>query len=108
MNLSKLSLAELETLICSAMTEYRQRIEGPRFVAEESAPSAPPARAPSEKDQSEIAFLINSLRSGSFAYADEVSFYRRMHREYPQWFKHKGYPSDLRSSPARRDKERNG
>jgi hypothetical protein len=101
LDIAKLSDKELSELIRRAMSEFQHRLDNPRFdFVNQPAPKAVAFKPPVGK----IAFIKNCLKK-EYVHAEMKDEYKALAKEYADWFRSQGYPSDLRGSTMKRWKE---
>lgn len=89
---SALTDSELSELIKRAMTEFQRRLDQPVFkkqIEKKNVVYSPSAR--------QLTFIENCL-SGGYVHAAQKDEYKVLAKEFSEWFRSKGYPTDLRGS----------
>ncbi len=89
---SALTDSELAELIKRAMTEFQRRLEQPEFKKQTEKTKV--VYSPSSR---QLVFIENCL-SGEYVHASKKDEYKALAKEFAEWFRSKGYPTDLRGS----------
>lgn len=93
---SALTDSELTKLIKRAMTEFQNRLNNPVF--ENRREERKVVYSPSSR---QLTFIGKCL-SGGYVHASMKDEYKALAKEFSEWFRSKGYPTDLRGSDFER------
>ncbi|MDR8481885.1 hypothetical protein [Serratia nevei] len=85
---SALTDSELTELIKRAMTEFQNRLSNPVF--EKRREERKVVYSPSER---QLTFIEKCL-SGGYVHASMKDDYKALAKEFSEWFRSKGYPTD--------------
>lgn len=105
MNLSKLSQQELVELIRKASDELAARLARPEFERIASPKAVIVMREP-PADEKEYCLMIKMLlRRGEYIRAEERRRVAEIARQYPEWVKRQGLPTESGTGAWRQAKE---